>query len=163
MRFDYAARIEPASHALRPFVVSRRLLRPTRSASIRLRDPIRRVATEERGVYPGDIDGRRALAILAVVGCHSAPSLVPGGYSGVDVFFVISSFLITRLIAAEHPLGRFRFREFIARRIRRIVPALVVVLLATPLIGYVVLLPGEYSQLGAHVSGGAMFVGNFLL
>src|ERR1700692_471892 len=82
--------------------------------------------------YRADIDGLRALSILLVVGYHAQPWLVPGGYIGVDVFFVISGFLITRIILRELEAGTFSPLNFYARRIRRIFPALTVVLARLP-------------------------------
>ncbi|ONZ58405.1 acyltransferase family protein, partial [Burkholderia cenocepacia] len=82
-------------------------------------------------VYRPDIDGLRAFAVLAVVVFHAFPSVLPGGFVGVDVFFVISGYLITGILLADLGTDRFSFGRFYARRIRRIFPALVVVLLAT--------------------------------
>src|SRR5690606_24738329 len=70
--------------------------------------------------YLPEVDGLRALAVVAVVLYHLDPAWVPGGYVGVDVFFVISGFLITRIIADEHTRGEFGFASFYLRRIRRI-------------------------------------------
>ena len=73
-----------------------------------------------------DIDGLRALAVLLVVAHHVAPSTLTGGFVGVDVFFVISGFLITRVIDTAQQAGRFTYVEFLWRRCRRILPALLV-------------------------------------
>lgn len=113
--------------------------------------------------YRPDIDGLRALAVLAVIGFHAFPGKVHGGFVGVDVFFVISGYLITSIIYAEIVEGRFSIAEFYARRIRRIFPALIIVLLATLALGWLVLLPEEYSLLAKHVIGGSFFSSNFLL
>jgi len=78
--------------------------------------------------YRADIDGLRALSILLVVGYHAEPWLAPGGFIGVDIFFVISGFLITGIILTELKAGRFSPLKFYARRVRRIFPALIVVL-----------------------------------
>src|SRR5439155_9786615 len=80
--------------------------------------------------YRPDIDGLRALAVLAVLGYHAFPGVVPGGFVGVDVFFVISGFLITGIILEEQRRGAFSFAGFYWRRIRRIFPALILVLTA---------------------------------
>ena len=76
--------------------------------------------------YRADIDGLRAVAVLAVIGFHAFPGSVPGGFIGVDVFFVISGYLISGIIFSALERDRFSFRDFYARRIRRIFPALVV-------------------------------------
>ena len=94
--------------------------------------------------YRADIDGLRAVAVLAVVLNHLSSSLVPGGFVGVDVFFVISGYLITRIIGSEIDQGRFTFARFYERRARRIFPALFAVLAATLAAGYWLLLPSDY-------------------
>jgi peptidoglycan/LPS O-acetylase OafA/YrhL len=83
------------------------------------------------GAYRPDIDDLRAISILLVVGYHAQPWLIPGGFIGVDIFFVISGFLITRIILSQVTANTFSFMEFYSRRIRRIFPALIVVLAAT--------------------------------
>ena len=118
---------------------------------------------EEGGHYRPDIDGLRAVAVLAVVGFHAAPSLVPGGFAGVDVFFVISGFLISGIILRGLARQRFSLLEFYIRRVRRIFPALVLVLLATWGLGWLILLPDEYRRLGMHIAAGAGFVSNLVL
>jgi peptidoglycan/LPS O-acetylase OafA/YrhL len=110
--------------------------------------------------YRADIDGLRAVSILLVVGYHAQPWLVPGGLIGVDIFFVISGFLITRIILTQAKAGSFSPLEFYARRIRRIFPALIVVLAATYLIGWFVLLPDGFSLLGKSIAAGVGFVSN---
>jgi peptidoglycan/LPS O-acetylase OafA/YrhL len=112
--------------------------------------------------YRPDIDGLRAIAIIPVVAFHAFPSSVPGGFVGVDVFFVISGYLISTIILERLASGTFSFAEFYARRIRRIFPALTVVLAASLAWGWFWLYAAEYSQLGKHVAGGAGFVANFL-
>lgn len=113
--------------------------------------------------YRPDIDGLRAVAILAVVLFHAAPGVLPGGFVGVDVFFVVSGYLISGLIFTALDAGRFSFADFYARRVRRIFPALALMLAAVLGYGFVVLLPGELAQLGLDVAGGAGFVSNLLL
>jgi len=113
--------------------------------------------------YRPDIDGLRALAVLAVVVFHAFPGKLPGGFVGFDVFFVISGYLITGLIYEEVVSGTFSIVEFYARRILRIFPALICVLLATLVLGLLVLHPWEYAQLGKHVVGGSYFYSNILL
>jgi peptidoglycan/LPS O-acetylase OafA/YrhL len=103
------------------------------------------------------------VAVLGVVAYHAFPGLVRGGFTGVDVFFVISGFLITQIIARELRGGRFSFLDFYARRIRRIFPALLIALAATFAIGWRTLFSSEFEQLGKHVAAGAAFVSNLVL
>src|SRR5580698_1011099 len=112
--------------------------------------------------YRRDIDGLRAIAVILVLFFHAYPSLVPGGFIGVDVFFVISGFLITGLIRADLHAGSFSLIAFYGRRIRRIFPALVVVLAAVALGGWFVLLPAEYLALGKAIAASATFTPNLL-
>jgi peptidoglycan/LPS O-acetylase OafA/YrhL len=113
--------------------------------------------------YRADIDGLRALAVLAVVGFHAFPASVPGGFIGVDVFFVISGYLISGILFEGLARGTFSFADFYARRIRRIFPALALVLGSCLALGWIALLADEYKQLGRHVAAGAGFVSNLLL
>jgi peptidoglycan/LPS O-acetylase OafA/YrhL len=113
--------------------------------------------------YRPDIDGLRAVAVLSVLGFHAFPSLLPGGFIGVDVFFVISGFLITSILYVEMHRGRFSLIGFYARRILRIFPALFLVLLACLLVGWYTLLADEYKQLGKHIASGAGFIANLTL
>ncbi|MEO6222866.1 MAG: acyltransferase family protein, partial [Vicinamibacterales bacterium] len=110
--------------------------------------------------YRPDIDGLRAVAVLAVVLFHAFEGLAPGGFVGVDVFFVISGFLISRIIRRAVTDGTFTLSGFYARRIRRILPALLVVLLTCLLAGYAVSLADEWHTLGRHVFAGALFHAN---
>lgn len=117
-------------------------------------EPGNRMVVEQAGQVAGagegyrrDIDGLRGVAVLAVVLYHLDPGLLPGGYTGVDVFFVISGFLITRIIAAGQAAGTFSFRDFYLRRVRRILPVLLVVVAATLLTGALVLLPADLESL----------------
>jgi len=110
--------------------------------------------------YREDIDGLRAIAVLSVIGFHAFPDLVAGGFIGVDVFFVISGFLISGIIAGSLQKGDFSFARFYARRVRRIFPALILVMAACYLFGWFVLLPDEYEQLGKHIAAGAGFLSN---
>jgi peptidoglycan/LPS O-acetylase OafA/YrhL len=113
--------------------------------------------------YRPDIDGLRAIAVLAVIGFHAFPAWIRGGFVGVDVFFVISGYLISTILLAGMERGSFSFSQFYIRRIRRILPALIVVLLACMVAGWLVLFSSEYKALGKHVAGSAAFVSNFVL
>src|SRR3954468_8850530 len=113
--------------------------------------------------YRPDVDGLRAVAVLAVLAYHAFQGAMPGGFAGVDVFFVISGFLITGIILEDLKAGRFTVAGFYWRRIRRIFPALILVLAACLLLGWQVLLPDEFRALGKHVAAGAGFVSNIAL
>jgi peptidoglycan/LPS O-acetylase OafA/YrhL len=109
-----------------------------------------------------DIDGLRALAVIPVVLFHYGFSGFSGGFVGVDVFFVISGYLITSIICREISAGRFSFYGFWARRARRIIPALSLVMAATLVAGWLLLPPSDYAQLGRAVRYQAMFISNIL-
>jgi peptidoglycan/LPS O-acetylase OafA/YrhL len=113
--------------------------------------------------YRPDIDGLRAIAVLAVIGFHAFPAWIRGGFVGVDVFFVISGYLISTILLTGMERGSFRFSQFYIRRIRRIFPALIVVLIGCLVVGWLVLFSIEYMALGKHVAGSASFVSNFVL
>jgi peptidoglycan/LPS O-acetylase OafA/YrhL len=113
--------------------------------------------------YRADIDGLRAIAVLFVVGFHAFPLYVKGGFIGVDIFFVISGYLITTIIISSLERNNFSLAEFYSRRIKRIFPALILLLIACFAFGWFALLAIEFQQLGKHISGGAGFVSNFLL
>lgn len=110
--------------------------------------------------YRADIDGLRAIAVLSVLAFHYNAAL-PGGFTGVDVFFVISGFLITQQLAGEIASGTFSILNFYDRRIRRIVPALAVVLLTTLWLGKFLLLPGDYKSMAASAAYAAFGASNF--
>ena len=110
--------------------------------------------------YRPDIDGLRAVAILSVLGFHILPAWLPGGFVGVDVFFVISGYLISGILLKDLQRGTFSFVGFYGRRIRRIFPALFVVLAFVLACGWLALLPNEYQLLGKHTAAGAAFVAN---
>src|SRR5262245_28111594 len=113
--------------------------------------------------YRPDIDGLRAVAVLSVVGFHAFPEWIKGGFVGVDIFFVISGFLISRIIFGGLEEGRFNYAAFYGRRIRRIFPALALVLFACLICGSFISQAGELEQLGRHIAAGAGFVSNFIL
>ena len=113
--------------------------------------------------HRADIDGLRGLAVLAVVIFHAFPTHLSGGFLGVDVFFVLSGYLITSIIYLQLESGRFNFFLFYGCRIRRIFPSLITVLIGCYAIGWRILLPEDYKKLGAHITAGAGFLSNFLL
>lgn len=114
-------------------------------------------------VYRPDIDGLRALAVLSVIGYHAFPNWLPGGFIGVDLFFVISGFLISSIILSHCENNTFSLVDFYQRRIKRIFPALILVLLFSCTLGWFALYPDEYKQLGRHIAAGVGFVSNFVL
>ena len=113
--------------------------------------------------YRADIDGLRAAAVLAVVGFHAFPGALQGGFIGVDIFFVISGFLISSILFKSLARNDLSLIEFYSRRVRRIFPALAFVLLLSLSAGWFLLLPKDYAQLGKHVWAGALFVSNLIL
>jgi peptidoglycan/LPS O-acetylase OafA/YrhL len=113
--------------------------------------------------YRRDIDGLRAVAVLAVLLFHAMPAALPGGSWGVDVFFVISGFLISSHITRDLEAGAFSFVIFYARRARRLLPALFIVLAACCIAGWFILLPADFRSLGAHILSGALYVSNVTL
>ena len=115
------------------------------------------------GSYRPDIDGLRALAVLAVIAFHGFPEYLAGGFVGVDVFFVISGFLISAIILDETRVGMFRLQTFYARRVRRIFPALLLVLVVSLLAGWWLLLPADLVRLGKQLAASAAFVSVFSL
>jgi peptidoglycan/LPS O-acetylase OafA/YrhL len=112
--------------------------------------------------YRPDIDGLRAVAVVPVVLFHSGVSLFSGGFVGVDVFFVISGYLITQILYREAKEGRFSIARFYARRIRRIFPALFFALAGTIAAGLWILLPDELSALARSAIATAIFCSNLL-
>jgi peptidoglycan/LPS O-acetylase OafA/YrhL len=113
--------------------------------------------------YRPDIDGLRAIAVVSVVGFHAFPKAFPGGFIGVDIFFVISGFLISGILFEQRERGSLSIAGFYARRIRRIFPALILVLATTLTIGWCVLFPQEFRSLQANILASAGFVSNIQL
>ncbi len=123
-------------------------------------------ALDQKIINPGyraDIDGLRAFAVLSVVIYHAGFTAFSGGYVGVDVFFVISGFVITRLLRQEIQSDDFSIINFYERRIRRIFPALIALLIMVLGIGSVVLLPDDFNNLGATTFFTTIFVSNWEL
>lgn len=110
--------------------------------------------------YRPDIDGLRAVAVLAVVVYHFAPMLVPGGFVGVDVFFVVSGYLITAISARRMRAGGFGFLDFYARRARRLLPALTLVLLTSVVVGELVYGDRAQAAVGQSALAAALFAAN---
>lgn len=113
--------------------------------------------------YRPDIDGLRALAVILVVAFHAFPEWVPGGFIGVDIFFVISGFLISSILLIGLDTNSFSFLDFYSRRVLRIFPALLLVLSCGLLLGWFTLFTDEFSLLGKHIFASAIFFQNFNL
>lgn len=113
--------------------------------------------------YRPYIDGLRAVAVLSVLIFHAFPEWLSGGFIGVDVFFIISGYLISTIIFVNINERRFSFVEFYARRVNRIFPALFVVLIFSYAFGWLNLLADDFAKLGKHIAGGAGFVSNLIL
>jgi peptidoglycan/LPS O-acetylase OafA/YrhL len=110
--------------------------------------------------YRAEIDGLRAIAVLSVLAFHYGAPL-RGGFTGVDVFFVISGFLITQILASEIVAGTFSVLGFYDRRVRRIVPALLVMLAVSLAVGALLLFPGDYADLASSSASAAFAFSNF--
>jgi peptidoglycan/LPS O-acetylase OafA/YrhL len=123
----------------------------------------RQTTAEHSSDYQPHIDGLRAVAVLLVLAYHAFPKRFPGGFAGVDVFFVISGFLISGLIQNKIESGTFKYREFYGRRIRRIFPALFVVLVSSLGLGLVILYTGDFQELCKHITAAVLFLSNILL
>jgi peptidoglycan/LPS O-acetylase OafA/YrhL len=113
--------------------------------------------------YRSDVDGLRAVAVMLVVNFHAFPEVFRGGFIGVDVFFVISGFLITGIIARELAADHFSLVGFYNRRVRRIFPALIVVLCTVLVLGWLWMLPAPYAALSGDVAASAAFAANIAL
>ncbi len=113
--------------------------------------------------YRRDIDGLRAFAVLPVILSHTGIEIFNGGFVGVDIFFVISGYLITTIILDELETGEFKIINFYERRARRILPALFVVILISTMVGYLLLMPDEYKNLGQSLVATSLFSNNILL
>src|SRR3990167_132925 len=116
-----------------------------------------------RKEYRPDIDGLRAIAIISVIIFHAFPSLLSGGFVGVDVFFLISGFLISTIIFQALDQEKFSFLYFYTSRVKRIFPALIFVLTSVVLFGLFTLFPVEFQQLGKHLTSGLSFIDNVMI
>jgi peptidoglycan/LPS O-acetylase OafA/YrhL len=112
--------------------------------------------------YRPDIDGLRAVAVICVVIFHGFPSLLPGGFVGVDIFFVMSGFLISTILFESLIEKKFTFFGFYLRRAKRIFPSLIVILVVCYIIGWNILFPSEMRGLSKHILGGSIFLSNFV-
>lgn len=112
--------------------------------------------------YRPDIDGLRAIAVIPVVLFHAGLTKISGGYVGVDVFFVISGYLITRIVAADIASGEFTIVGFYERRVRRIFPALFALVFSSLLLGYLLFLPRQMKDLGSSAVATTLFSSNIL-
>lgn len=119
--------------------------------------------THSHPEYRPDIDGLRALAILPVVIYHAFPNYMRSGFAGVDVFFVISGYLISTIILRSLAAGRLDFLDFYIRRAKRLFPSLLLVLGSAYVFAWFALFPKEYQQFGKHLAAGAGYVENFVL
>lgn len=112
--------------------------------------------------YRKDIDGLRAVAVLAVLFYHFFPGALPGGFVGVDVFFVISGYLVTNIIYNDVKKQKFTFAHFYAKRIRRLFPSLITILVFVLLVGTFFLVSDEFKLLGKHILSASTFSSNFV-
>jgi peptidoglycan/LPS O-acetylase OafA/YrhL len=110
--------------------------------------------------YRPDVDGLRAVAVLPVIAYHLGFRPIPGGFIGVDVFFVISGFLIGALVFKELEQGRFSFAGFYVRRIRRLFPALLAMMAATTIGAYFIIYPSRYEEFAQSLAAATFSVSN---
>ncbi len=113
--------------------------------------------------YRPDIDGLRAIAVGSVVLSHAFPSVLPGGFIGVDIFFVISGYLISSIVINDLERGAFSIVQFYNRRIKRIFPALIAMMSTVALLGWLFLFKSEFATLGRHLVASSLYSENFLL
>jgi peptidoglycan/LPS O-acetylase OafA/YrhL len=113
--------------------------------------------------FRDDINGLRAVAVLGVVVFHADRAWLPGGFAGVDIFFVISGFLISRIILSQCAAGRFSLAMFYARRAKRILPALLVAVSSIWIIGWFMAAPTQFRDIGGGLLGNSYFTVNFWL
>ncbi|KAF0717379.1 Aste57867_2326 [Aphanomyces stellatus] len=132
---------------------------PTGDPSVKMEPP----PAQHAIAYRPDIDGLRALAVVPVVIYHAYPQLLPGGYVGVDIFFVISGYLISSILFKEHAKGKFTYADFYSRRIRRIYPALILMLVVTLAVSFRWLLAKSLQKMAATLVAGGLFGANLQL
>jgi peptidoglycan/LPS O-acetylase OafA/YrhL len=112
--------------------------------------------------YRPDIDGLRAIAVMMVIGFHAFPSIFKGGFVGVDIFFVISGYLISTILLRSLSQQTFSLMRFYRNRIKRIFPALLTVLIFCLVVGWFLFTAVEFKQLGKHIAAGAVFLSNIV-
>lgn len=110
--------------------------------------------------YRSDIDGLRAIAVLLVIFFHFYPRWLSGGFIGVDIFFVISSYLITSIISEKMESSTFSFREFYGRRIRRILPLLFTMLFVSFVVAFFIFLPPEFDSFSQALLSASVYLSN---
>ncbi|KDO23381.1 hypothetical protein SPRG_11473 [Saprolegnia parasitica CBS 223.65] len=123
-------------------------------------EPVVIDVAKPHAAYRPDVDGLRTLAVLPVVVFHAYPELFPGGFIGVDIFFVISGYLISGILFKENQRGSFTYTSFYTRRVRRIFPTLILVLSATLWMGYLYLMAAKLKALAATMLAGTLFCAN---
>ena len=129
--------------------------------TIRIKNLNKRFRVSSAIKYRPEIDGLRALAVLSVLGFHIFG--IRGGFVGVDIFFVISGYLISQILISELNSEKFSFSSFYGRRIRRIFPALITILIFCLVTGWITLLADEFKFLGKHIFFGTTFSSNIVL
>lgn len=112
--------------------------------------------------YQADIDGLRGIAVILVLLYHALPTQIYGGFIGVDIFFVISGFLIARQLFCSIANKTFSFVTFYRRRVNRLFPALLIILVCALVFGWFYLTPDEFAKLGKHIFAGGVFVSNLV-
>lgn len=112
-------------------------------------------------IWRRDITGLRAIAVVPVLLFHAFPGLVPGGFYGVDIFFVISGYLISGIIFRGLVSGSFSFKGFYCKRVKRILPNLILVMLFVISVAYLITTATEFASIGSNVSHSAFFLSKF--
>lgn len=110
--------------------------------------------------YRPEVDGLRCIAVMSVILYHAGLPWLRGGFIGVDIFFVISGYLITKIVYTELLSGQFSFAKFYERRVRRIFPALALMLVVTTAAGWMVLTPAQYKEFGQSLAACLLFLSN---
>lgn len=111
--------------------------------------------------FRNDINGLRALAVAAVIIYHFNSSYMSSGFAGVDVFFVISGYLMTSIIVNKFNDGNFKLFDFYLSRAKRIIPSLIIVCFALLIFGFLLIEPGTYQLIGKHSASSLTFISNF--